>query len=522
MIENTMPTATQLTSAAKPSALITLSHELRTPVHGVLGLIEMLKSETLTPAGERIVERLNATADSLMQILNGAVEAQRIAEGKVTLATRRYSLLDVVETAIKMYASEIEAKGVELCLQFDPRLLGREFIGDAERQLQVLAALLSNAAKFTDSGSITLVVALRQEKVSSTQVVIQLIDTGIGIEEEHVRLICELGYQVQSAQRGRPSGTGVGLYLAHNLLTLQNSRLQIRSNASGSSFSYTQDLPASTEPEFFWRATAGRPSVRILAPTGANFELMKQCLENQGIEVEYRQEFSPADLERPTDLCLLDYRLAASNLALFKSMRESLPSDALVVLTTEFEPATALLTRSAKSWYTPYLPSQLMALAEDAGVVERTQQDRTVGGGQQEFSLPADLSNYALLCVDDSPTNLIVLIGALTKLGFKKIIRAKDGLEAVEECKAHPEIDLVLMDFHMPRMNGSEAAQTIKSLGITVPILGVTALSESELNSQIGEGDFIEVLTKPVTLNVLSRSLAQHLPQKSLTTRSAE
>ncbi|HSG02551.1 MAG TPA: response regulator [Marinobacterium sp.] len=497
-----------------PSALVTLSHELRTPLHGVLGFIEMLKGEPLPDSSANILDKLSNSAESLMQIFNAAVEAQRITNGEVNFASRRYALLQVVESAVKLHAPDIEAKGLNFSLQFDPRLLTSHFVGDAERQLQILAALLGNAAKFTDSGSITLVVALKREKLNSSEVIFKVIDTGIGIDQQDLELICDLGYQVETSQRGRPSGSGIGLFLVKNLLSLMSSDLQVESGSKGSTFSYTQDLMASTEPGFKWMTTKPNPVVRILSPPAAMFELMRDCLESLGISVEYRQTLQVSDLDSDAALTILDYRVAAADLTTFKALRDLLTPKRLVVMATDFEPATALLTRGTQRWMSPYLPSQLIKFAERAGVLEQQVVESEISSETKEAELPVELAPYTLLCVDDSPTNLIVLIGALTKLGFKRIIRANNGEEAVAACEAHPEIDLILMDFHMPRMNGAEASRAIRSLGIDIPILGVTALSDTDLYSQVGEGDFIEVLTKPVSTDALRMGIARHLPHK--------
>src|SRR5210317_1744645 len=157
-----------------------LSHEIRTPLNGIIGLLSMLEDQHLPDSARSIVKRIELSAETLNQQLNNAIEVQRIAANKVIFAQRPYPLLRVAESSVRFYAAEAESKGVELTLQFDPRLMGKAFLGDAERLLQILSALVSNAVKFTDSGSVTVVVGLRKEKSAASQVLFTVIDTGIG------------------------------------------------------------------------------------------------------------------------------------------------------------------------------------------------------------------------------------------------------------------------------------------------------------------------------------------------------
>jgi len=485
-----------------------ISHEVRTPLNGIMGLVSMLQDQELPEQTRSIINRLAISAETLTQVLNSGIEVERIGQHRVILAERDYSLLEVAENSVRRYAAEAEARGVELSLQFDPRLIAKTFVGDAERIGQILSALVSNAVKFTDTGSATLIIALRKEKITATQITVKMIDTGIGIREEDLEAIFGAYYQVESAQRGRPSGTGCGLYIAANLLQLMNSKLSARSSELGTEFEFLVDLPVSEAQPPIWVATAPQRRVRIFAPASAQIELMCDLLRSLDVNVDRFSHVESDETQMQADLRLIDYRIAASNLPLFRELVSCLPRDALCVLTTEFEPATALLAKGAKQWSTPYLTSELLKHAAAAGVIKkRADHENSVNPSEDVV----DLTRYTVLCVDDSPTNLIVLMGALTKLGFNRVLRATDGQEAVEVMRDHPEVDLILMDFHMPRLDGAQAAQQIRSGGSTAAIIGVTALSEADLESQINDDSFDLVLTKPVTRAGLAQAIGRSL-----------
>lgn len=490
-----------------------LSHEVRTPLNAILGLLTMLEDQELPDAARSLLTRIEISAEGLNQQLNNAIEVQRIAAQKVIFAQRDFSLLQVAESSIKFYAAEAESKGVELTLQFDPRLIGKQFIGDQERLLQILSALVSNAVKFTDAGRVTLVIGLRKEKVATTQVVCRVIDTGIGIPESEIPLVTQANYQVQSATQGRPPGTGAGLYIASSLLGLLAAHLDINSSSTGTQVGFVLDLPASKIPPTTWLPRSGENNVQIYAPASAQIELISSMLQSLGLSVIHHTELNTQALTEQSVLRLVDYRVAAVNLVAFRRLCSSVPAYSLCLLSTEFEPATAMLAKGCTQWNSPYLPSYLLELCETAGAIQLREANSDNSRAQAK-TLPEDLSNYTILCVDDSPTNLIVLVGALTKLGFNKVLRAKDGAVAVEVMREHPEVDLILMDFHMPRLNGAQAASQIRSEGSKAPILGVTALSEADLNAEIEDGDFDMVMTKPVRLPILTDSLITWLPQK--------
>mgnify|MGYP000026478434 FL=1 len=490
-----------------------MSHEIRTPLNGLVGLLAMLKEYELPEPAMQLLERMDISAETLLGVLNNTIEVQRIQNNQVVFSQREFSLLEIAENCVRMYSADAESKGVELGLQFDPRLIGKSYIGDSERLSQIISALVSNATKFTQNGSAILTLALKKEKVTSTQIVVRVLDTGAGIEPHELDKICAPYYQTLKADGSRPSGTGAGLYIADNLLRLMGSQLVIDSASSGSSFSFTLDLPVSNRSQQSWVATGSATKVNIYAPADAQIELVMMILSHYGLEAERFGELTAEALHSPAALNLVDYRVAAANLVVFRKMVETLPGQALCVLTSEFEPATALLAKGAQQWYAPYLPSALCKLCQEADLVELEQHDAADTTHAPE--LPEDLSIYSILCVDDSPTNLIVLVGALTKLGFNKVLRAADGQQAVEAMLEHPEVDLVLMDFHMPRLNGAEAARKIRENGASVPILGVTALSEADINNQISDTDFEQVITKPVRSETLETALARWLPRHS-------
>lgn len=489
-----------------------LSHEVRTPLNGILGSLAMLEEFELSDDVRTIISRMEIAAEGLNQQLNNAIEVQRIAAHKVIFAQRDYSLLEVAEASIRLYATEAESRGVDLTLQFDPRLHGKLFIGDQERLQQILSALISNGVKFTDSGSVTLVIGLRKEKAAASQVIFKVIDTGIGIPETELSFICDANYQVESAAEGRPRGTGAGLYIASNLLKLLASDLDIRSNTAGTQASFVLDLPASSNTLIRYSPGAETARVSVFSPPNAQVELLCSTLKSFNIKVSNQASLSSTNTKESVDLMLVDYRVAAQNLVLFRHLVQETPAEKLCLLSTEFEPATALLSKGCKQWNSPYLPSGLFELCLNAEVLKQNHQQ---ADSNAVITLPEDLSSYTLLCVDDSPTNLIVLIGALTKLGFKRVIRAKDGQEAVEVMREHPEVDLILMDFHMPRLNGAQAARQIRQEGADIPILGVTALSEADLKSAVHDDDFQMVITKPVRVPILSEALARNLRPKA-------
>src|SRR6202034_1007617 len=196
-------------SQAKSEFLATMSHEIRTPLNGVLGMNELLLASDLTPRQREWGVAVQTSGEHLLGVINDILDFSKIESGNMALESVAFSLVDLVEETLAMFAHSAEKKGLELAAQFTPLDSALPGVrGDPLRLRQVLANLIGNAIKFTDHGEV--VVRLQLESQTDTDVALRLTvkDTGIGIAAETLDRIFEPFWQANGSTPRRYGGTG--------------------------------------------------------------------------------------------------------------------------------------------------------------------------------------------------------------------------------------------------------------------------------------------------------------------------
>lgn len=483
---------------ASLNVIATISHEIRTPLHAIMGLAELVKDEIISDTARRHMDKILVASEALLQTLNTSIDAARAGREGLQIEHRTFDLLPVLENATRMFALNAEAKGVSLNLQFDPRLHTTHYIGDAARLLQVISNLLGNAVKFTESGSITLWAALRKETSNGREIFFAVQDTGIGIPAEQIDRITQQFSQVISAQSGRPKGSGLGLFISKKIIELMGGKLDVRSSPEGSRFSFALPMSIAVSHDVAQPSLLPGTLVRVIAEPSVTSELLQSQLRGLGAHVDYSETLRVEHVRQLPDLTLIDVTAITRQPELWQTLQVQAPDNKLVLLCSELDERVSNLQADYLGWFSPHLPSELLEHCRRAGLL--------AGGNARaqrfdEAKVATRLlkKNLCILCVDDSPTNLIVLKGALKKLGYEDLPQAVNGAKAVEFVTEGNAVDVIFMDFNMPILNGAQAAREIRKFNKSIPIIGLTALSEQEVATDTQAGDFDRVLTKPAS-----------------------
>ena len=491
---------------AKSQFLATMSHEVRTPLNGILGFTSLLLDTPLTPEQREFVQTIQLSSEALIQLTSDILDFARIESGKLKLDPQPCSPRECVEDALDLVATKVAAKGIELLHWVDDAVPAAIF-ADGNRLRQVLTNLLGNAVKFTSAGEIEVRVAAERSPANDprgpTRLIFSVRDTGIGIPADQHANLFKPFTQLDHALTRRHGGTGLGLAICKNIVGLMGGQFLLKSDpGQGSTFSFT--VPVEPNPAVADRkALAPLEHLRlaIAAPDGSLREELMRLGRRFGATLV---ETTPALLPGTPgwDVALLDVapdrvtELVAETRAspdlpperVFGLVPLSMPSVTRAALRTHFR---LLLS---KPLHQDALYSVLAAVAETPVV---TQPRRGADGLQ-------------VLLVEDDPVNRLLMQKQLTAVGCRWT-KAENGRVALEELARKP-FDLVLMDLYMPELDGVAAITQIRAgrAGEGVKDIWIAALTADARNDQkertleIGANDY---LVKPVSMPELRVAL---------------
>lgn len=230
---------------AKSEFLSIMSHEIRTPLNGIIGITNLLKLN-YTPEQEEYISNLLFSADHLLELINDILDLNKIERNLFELSYSEVNLPQLVRNIQNQFNSLADVKGLELLTNIDEEI-PQKIIADVIRISQILNNLVSNAIKYTDTGTVTLTLQLVNKSKDKVTVHFSVKDTGIGIPAEHHKTIFESFRQVQQSAVRKESGTGLGLTITQKLVALHNSQIFIESEeGKGTEFHFdlTFELPS--------------------------------------------------------------------------------------------------------------------------------------------------------------------------------------------------------------------------------------------------------------------------------------
>ena len=264
---------------AKAEFLATVSHEVRTPLHGVIGMTDLLEETSLTDRQRDYVATARRSGEALLAVFDDILDYSKMDAGRLKLERVAFELRDCVESAVEVLTGPARDKGLELSVQVD-EALARRVVGDPNRLRQVLLNLGGNAVKFTDAGAVAIRVAGLEGSASSVRFTVT--DTGIGLSPTTLERLFEPFYQADSSSTRRHGGTGLGLAIARQLVELMNGRVEVESEEGrGSSFSFTAELPSVAEerqPVTVRRGALEGLRVLIVDDNATNRQVLREML----------------------------------------------------------------------------------------------------------------------------------------------------------------------------------------------------------------------------------------------------
>jgi PAS domain S-box-containing protein len=221
---------------AKEQFLANISHEIRTPINGIAGMIELLGQNPNTEDRETYLSAIRHSAENLKVIINDLLDLAAIESGKLRFEKIAFNLTDLVPSLIGTFAYQAKDKKVKLDYTIDKKL-NRILLGDPVRLNQVLINLISNAVKFTHVGEIQVHCSIERQQKDTCWVRIEVSDTGVGIPSEKLNTIFESFSQADASVTRKYGGSGLGLTIVKQLVDLQQGKITVRSEEhKGSTF----------------------------------------------------------------------------------------------------------------------------------------------------------------------------------------------------------------------------------------------------------------------------------------------
>ena len=514
---------------ARSEFMANISHELRTPMNGIIGFSDLLLTTALQDTQREYVQHVSKSAYSLLSLINDILDFSKMEADKFFLEHTAFDINDLIGDAVDIVSIKAHEKGLELIFDSHPDTPAAVW-GDPLRIRQILINLLGNAIKFTDRGEVT--ITLRQSGEMITRDAknylpfsITVADTGIGIPAEKIGRIFESFTQADSSTTRKYGGTGLGLTISKSLAEMMNGGLSVESRpGAGSTFTLQLQLEMASllpveEPPF----RTPLHKVLVIDDNGTNCRIMREYFAHFHVGCETCTS-GEAALEKIKDavarhqgydLIITDHHMPGMDgITVVKKIKKILgagPSPFILMLSSldrsqhRIEAKTAGIDRFLAK------PVKLKEL----GVLLHTLFDKT--GSPPPATARHIIEKVSpgarVLVVEDEPVNMMLISEVLRNMGAE-VLRANNGEEAIALLKeAEPVI--IFMDVNMPVMDGFTATRLIRKMPQpqrSLPIIALTAdatVDDKEKCLQAGMDNFI---SKPFRIEEISAILKKYLP----------
>lgn len=487
-------------------------HDVRTPMNALIGFLDLLALNETDSIKKEYLDSALKSGEHMVRLINDALDVAKIESGELPVEKKPFDLHDALSDTIKIFYEAARKKNILLTSYIDP-LIPREVVTDQYRIKQVLSNLLSNAIKFTPQEGSVLIEALYDSNKDIVTIAVN--DTGIGIKKEALDDIFIAYRQESSSTEKEYGGTGLGLNISYQIVSLLGGQLEVESKeGKGSRFFFKLPALSSKNTKPLIEIKKQQNNVRLYKWKGRN-DIRANTI------IKYIESFKYNTIQEESKTTLKD---------IYKNNNFS-KNDIFIIEKeymgeNDFEYAQFLLDNGCKIiWIEdvfdiefnyfkgnitklsyPILTKNLYhALNTQSKTIEKKAKSKKIN---EEL----DLSDKKILVVDDNRINLKFMDALMTKMHMK--VRLVDDAESALEKLSEEEFDMLIIDENMPKMLGSEAIaiirEKIKNNQIS-PLTIISLSGDSHHRDRIKAAGADEVLTKPVSIDQLKEILKKYL-----------
>jgi signal transduction histidine kinase/CheY-like chemotaxis protein len=494
---------------AKNDFIAMMSHEIRAPINAVMGISHLVLESPLSVAQRSQITKIKDSAGLLLTLVNDILDHSKIEAGKVTIEQIPFDLNALLNDISNIVSHKSNEKGIELIFDID-RSVTSKLIGDPLRLFQVLVNLLNNAIKFTDQGSVILRARGQQISRLNLKIHFEVIDTGIGIHQEQIHRLFKAYTQADAATSRKYGGTGLGLVICKNLVSLMGGTIQVQSTpAQGSTFSFDIKLHSDSdfEKRHYRLPTADLMSKNALILDGNtdSSTVLQRGLEYFHYEV--KQSINSLNAIALFKSYTFDIIFINTRVSLCEEFKKELQARIknyglkLVWMGEEMQNKGGFILLK------PF--NQLDIFNIILSVYGHMNQS-----GQHQINtkkLKENLkkfTNETLLLAEDNEINRSIIAGLLAGTNIQ-IITAETGKDAIEALDVNPDIRVILMDIQMPIMDGFEASKRIRqeTKNDPIQIIAVTGNTLESDIQKISDAGMNGHIAKPIDVNTFYAAL---------------
>ena len=494
---------------AKTEFLAKMSHEIRTPMNAIIGMTELALRDGLPESARECITIAKQASVNLLSIINDILDLTKVESKNFRITSAEYSLFSLLKDVISIIRMRSIDSQIRFAVNLDSNLPDK-LIGDEVRIRQVLINVLGNAVKYTDKGYVLFSVYGKKENENVINLVIEVKDSGKGIKQNDIERLFNSYVQVDLASNSKSEGVGLGLFITKSITDVMGGNITVQSEyGKGSLFTVTIPQKFTSGKKLAVVENPDKKTAIVYERREIYADSISYAINNLGVKcvlVSNETEFRNKLAENRFSFVFISGLLLDKN----SDVLLGLGNDSRVVLLAEFGESV----HTKERWNILSMPVHAISVANVFNGVS----DNFSYNASEEQIVRFTAPDAKVLVVDDVNTNLKVAKGLLMPYRME-VDFCDSGEKAIVAVQAK-KYDAVFMDHRMPGMDGMEATEIIRSLGVKdphyrmLPIIALTANVVSGMKETFLKKGFDDFLSKPIDLVKLNSVLEKWIPKE--------